>query len=206
MNFRADRSPTAPNQTPNVGELGEQVVAGWLQTQGWVILHQRWRSRWGEIDAIAQRDIKGKEKARENSLASLETNQQLELPLISPSPHPLTPSPLIAFVEVKTRSSRNWDAGGLLAITPQKQAKLWKTAELFLAEYPELANFPCRFDVALVSYQRVSQRSRDKQSDRSVVATDSIKQGRSVQLGQPIVVAGYRLILHDYIESAFQWD
>jgi putative endonuclease len=168
-------------QTPNVGELGEQLVAWWLQTQDWVILHHRWHCRWGEIDLIAQQ-------------------QEWRNGRISP-PHPLT----LAFVEVKTRSQGNWDADGLLAITPQKQAKLWRTAQLFLAERPDLENLPCRFDVALVRCQHISQRSRldDAAVSPSVEAIGKAIQVPSVQLGQSVIVAGYRLILQDYIQSAF---
>ena len=168
-------------QTPKVGELGEQLVAWWLHTQDWLILHHRWHCRWGEIDLIAQQ-------------------QEWRNGRISP-PHPLT----LAFVEVKTRSQGNWDADGLLAITPQKQAKLWRTAQLFLAERPDLENLPCRFDVALVRCQHISQRSRIDETavSPSVEAIGKAIQVPSVQLGQSVIVAGYRLILQDYIQSAF---
>lgn len=170
------------HQTPNVGELGEQLVAGWLQTQDWVILHHRWHCRWGEIDLIAQQEEKGNGR-------------------VCP-PHLFT----LAFVEVKTRSQGNWDADGLLAITRQKQAKLWRTAQLFLAERPDLANLPCRFDVALVSCQRISQGSRldDTALSPSPAVIGKAIQVPSVQLGQAVIVADYRLILQDYIQSAFE--
>ena len=40
----------------SIGKIGEQFVAQWLISQGWQILHERWRSPWGEIDIIAQYD------------------------------------------------------------------------------------------------------------------------------------------------------
>lgn len=112
----------------NPGTLGENLVATWLEQQGWEILHRRWRCRWGELDIIAL----GHES--------------------QPSPDSSFSSEILSFVEVKTRGRGNWDADGLLAITPQKQAKLIQAAQLFLSGHPELSEYPCRFDVALVRY------------------------------------------------------
>jgi putative endonuclease len=113
---------------PDIGTLGEDLVAQWLQSTGWIILHRRFSCRWGEIDIIAQ-------------------FQDAKLDNLT-----------LAFIEVKTRSSGNWDAGGRSAITVQKQAKLWRTAQMFLSEYPEKADYPCRFDVAIVYCQRISKK------------------------------------------------
>lgn len=179
------------NQMPNIGELGEQLVAKWLQTQDWVILHHRWRCRWGEIDLIARQEESGRARVWESKRVS-------KIPL-------LPPSPLLAFVEVKTRSPGNWDADGVLTITPPKQAKLRRTAALFLSKRPDLANLPCRFDVALVNCQRVSQHSRCDHTSLSPApgAIGKAIQVPPLQLGQPVLAAGYQLILQDYIQSAF---
>ncbi len=203
MSLQTDPTSAPQNPTPNVGALGEQLVAEWLQTQNWEILHSRWRCRWGEIDLIAQQKPRGtsKEGEQENVLPNLETHRNVYS------------SPLLAFVEVKTRSSRNWDADGRLAITPQKQAKLWQTAQLFLAEHPKFANLPCRFDVALVSYRRISQRphrvnpapasEQSATSSSSLATIDDAPRVPPLQLGQPLCRSGYRLVLQDYIPSAF---
>jgi putative endonuclease len=196
VNLWVDHTLIPGNQTLNVGELGEQLVAWWLQTQNGVVLHQRWHCRWGEIDLIVQRHpVEGGEKSSRDRKSAAKADRSLvALPSHS----------FLSFVEVKTRSHRNWDADGLLAITPSKQAKLWQTAQLFLAERPDLANLPCRFDVALVSCQRVSPRPRRNDTDTSASsAIDKAIAVPLVQLGQPVLVAGYRLCLHDYIESAF---
>lgn len=195
MNFWTEAKVGSQSPTPPIGELGEQLVAFWLQTQNWVILHHRWRCRWGEIDLIAQQQEPGFSGTEENSYPNL----------------------VLAFIEVKTRSPRNWDCDGRLAITPQKQGKLWKSAQYFLAEHPELANLPCRFDVALVSYERVSQCSRlvsqatllangeaiGFEEHRTSSSSSSTAIDIAIHPGQPIFTQGYRLILQEYIPSAF---
>jgi putative endonuclease len=56
----------------------------------------------------------------------------------------------LLFIEVKTRSAKNWDTDGLLAITAKKKAKILQGSAMFLGVYPELIDRACRFDVALV--------------------------------------------------------
>jgi putative endonuclease len=102
---------------------------------------------------------------------------------------------ILAFVEIKTRNTRNWDADGLLAINNKKQAKLIKTANLFLATNPHLASYPCRFDAAIVSHHQTKEKS-------IVALSEAI-----VKVGQPIIIEPDReLILLDYLEGAFEGD
>ncbi|AFY71152.1 UPF0102 protein yraN [Thalassoporum mexicanum PCC 7367] len=56
----------------------------------------------------------------------------------------------IIFVEVKTRSDRNLDHNGSLAITLPKQKRLYQAALEFIAQNQELGDYILRFDVALV--------------------------------------------------------
>ena len=64
----------------------------------------------------------------------------------------------LLFIEVKTRNGRSWDLNGLLSITPQKQARIVQTAELFLVKYPDLLEYSCRFDVAIVRHQSIDSK------------------------------------------------
>ncbi|MEG4207131.1 YraN family protein [Microcoleus sp. Pol7_A1] len=161
-------SPQSPNSR-DIGTLGEKLVAEWLQQQGWEILHRQWHCRWGEIDIIAL----GRDEESEK-------NRVL----------PNHKSPTLAFVEVKTRRRGNWDAGGMLAVTTTKQAKLWQTAEIFLSTRPDLANNSCRFDVALVRCE--PSRPNTKQI-LPLTAANS----------QSALAENYRLTLQEYIRSAF---
>ncbi|MEL6440769.1 MAG: YraN family protein [Cyanobacteria bacterium J06621_8] len=102
----------------------------------------------------------------------------------------------IAFVEVKTRKQRNWDADGLLAVNAVKQQKLLQTAALFLAHQPHLAELPCRFDVGLVSYQLSNSSTKN-------ITEFPISQINRLQIGQPIVIQSYTMKIKNYLQAAF---
>jgi putative endonuclease len=158
--FSGSPSPGSPHPEPGV--LGEQLVARWWRSQGALVLHQRWHCRWGELDLIVGQPQSGA------------PNQPRSL----------------AFVEVKTRSSGNWDADGALAMTHAKQKKLWKTAQVFLSQRPDWSELPCQFDVALV-YCRALPRG----------VSISPRPAPSDRYSQ--IASGYRLTLQDYIPNAF---
>jgi putative endonuclease len=162
--------PDSPQQDPphpakqsalERGQYAEELVAQWLIGQGWEILYRRWRCRWGELDLVAY---------------------------LPDSASTLT---RLAFVEVKARSRGNWDADGLLAITPQKQAKLWRTAQAFLSQHSYLAELSCRFDVALVACQ----------NSHSSSPTPSPTVWGKVQLGKTVAIAHHRLTLREYLPN-----
>ena len=195
---------------PDIGVLGEDLVARWLQSHGWTILHRRWRCPGGELDLVAKLDLEARGERREvrgeeDKGAILTTSHQ---PLATPpslrtsSRFANTPcSSFLAFVEVKTRKQNNWDAGGLLAITPQKQKRLWQAAEYFLSAYPNLATYQCRFDVALVQHRKLSLAQLRQASPTLDISPDL--SSLSVQLGQAVIVGGYQLVLQEYLSAAF---
>lgn len=156
----------------DIGVLGEELVVQWLQSTEWLVLNRRWHCRWGELDIIAIQ--KSEIRSQESEIS--------------------TPTPLLAFIEVKTRSQGNWDVDGLLSITPQKQAKIWRTAECFLATYPNLADYPCRFDVALVRCQRLPKSKHPKSPEMF---------SKVFQVEQAGDILEYQLSLQEYIVSAF---
>ncbi len=159
------------------GILGEELVAKWLNQQGWQILHRRWQCRWGELDIIAMKNSPFRNNSGQNFLNL----------------------PILAFVEVKTRSRGNWDQDGLLAVTESKQTKLWQTAEMFLSDRPELADYSCRFDVALVRCNYIQKNSPFPIAPSPEEQLSEL----TVEIGNSVELAGYQLILQNYISSAF---
>ena len=60
---------------------------------------------------------------------------------------------MLIFVEVKTRTTNYFDPAEL--ITPTKQKRILRTAEYFLMQN-NYATMACRFDSALISWQRAT--------------------------------------------------
>lgn len=166
---RSSSTQSTKASTRETGLWAEALVAQWLKQQGWKILQRRWHCRWGELDLVAHQ------------------------------PHRQANEATIAFVEVKARSGKSWDFNGRLAITEQKQTKLWKAAALFLAEHPPLMHLPCRFDVALVQVH-----PRFAKSNRCDRFSPDSPSEIIIQLGQPIGFPSCCLSLQHYIPAAFE--
>ena len=137
----------------------------------------------------------------------------------------------LVFVEVKTRSPGNWDRNGALAITPAKQLKLLRTAELFFIQHPQWAHLARRFDVALVGR---SPRGTVAGVEGSVIRPitgltersnpqlnlklphELMRQSTSglphelpnefITLGEPTQFQGQALVLWDYWPGAIEFD
>lgn len=177
MSTPAHRSPRRTDRkrsNSTTGLLAEELVAQWLMQQHGEILQRRWHCRWGELDLVAQ------------------------LPTSVDRPFAQT---TIAFVEVKARRENNWDLDGILSITAQKQQKLIKTAELFLADYPHLANLPCRFDVALVHIHAHNRKAAVADNQNSLL--DELNVPEPIDLGKSVTFGGHNLSLQHYIPAAF---
>ncbi len=59
----------------------------------------------------------------------------------------MTKGKTIVFFEVKKRTDLSECA---YAITPKMQRRIYRAAEIFLADHPEFADYACRFDAVLV--------------------------------------------------------
>lgn len=100
----------------------------------------------------------------------------------------LNPDGDLIFIEVKTRSPRNIDEDGVLAVTRTKQRKLIQSAKLFQLKHPSHQARNCRFDIALV-------RARSPQPHPTRTPNPSIAFNRTI--------GNYDLTLVNYIVNAF---
>ena len=101
------------------------------------------------------------------------------------------PTTTLTFIEVKTRSVRNWDENGALAINYKKQEKLRLAGEIFLSNNPAFSLCNCRFDVALLTYQK----GISTKSENNLIIPP--------KLNKIINYQGYQFKIVDYIENAF---
>jgi putative endonuclease len=77
----------------------------------------------------------------------------------------------------------------LLAITSQKQKKLYRTAQMFLSAYPQFSDTYSRFDLALVKARLLSSES------------DHHNTLPAITLNSPVFYHGYELTLTTYLEG-----
>ncbi len=101
-----------PNRR-RVGAAFEERAEKLLLEEGYSITARNFRTRYGEIDRIAQRDD------------------------------------LLVFVEVKMRRSDAY-GGAAEAVDDRKGRQLYRMAEQFLMEHPELQDRDMRFDVVAI--------------------------------------------------------
>ncbi len=62
--------------------------------------------------------------------------------------------PTLVFIEVRQRKPSNY-GDAALSVTASKQRKVIKTAQCLLQQYPEYADYDCRFDV--IAYNTMSK-------------------------------------------------
>ena len=103
----------------------------------------------------------------------------------------------LIFVEVKTRQKNNWDNDGLEAISFTKQQKISQSAATFLSQNSNYYDLYIRFDVALIQYQKSSQKTKKPR----------LKQDLSLFLDKIIIShqsSEIELRLIKYLENAFE--
>lgn len=105
------------NTRQSLGRWGESLARGFLREKGYTIIARNERTPYGEIDLIAQY----------SSESGIEKKE------------------VLVFVEVKTRTSRNFGYPEE-SITPRKQSNLISASLYYLQEHPEV-DMDWRIDV-----------------------------------------------------------
>lgn len=128
-----------------------------------------------------------------------------ELDIVAQAPVPVQQ---LIFVEVKVRGDRNWDQSGLLSITRQKQQKLILAAQAFLADNPSLEGCHCRFDVALVKYEKNSCESLQQDSQGVNLTTLQASSNKALDVASEFERAvvenkEFQFAIQHYLQGAF---
>ena len=114
----------------------------------------------------------------------------------------------LIFVEVKVRGDRNWDQSGLLSITRQKQQRLILAAQAFLADNANLDACHCRFDVALVKYEKNSCESFQQDSQSVNLTTRQASSNKALDNtavfeGAVVDNKEFQFVIQHYLQGAF---
>lgn len=103
-----------------IGELGEELAVAYLLDQGWTIRDRNFRTKFGELDIVAQKEVqRGRGRAQ-----------------------------LIAFVEVKARRSTR-RAAPEASVTFKKRKTLARLGRFYIKQF-SLHSAILRFDVIAV--------------------------------------------------------
>ena len=128
-----------------------------------------------------------------------------ELDIVAQAPAPVQ---YLIFVEVKVRGDGNWDQSGLLSITRQKQQKLILAAQAFLADNVSLGGCHCRFDVALVTYEKKSCESFQQDSQGVNLTTLQASSNKTLDAqsafeGAVVDNKEFQFVIQHYLQGAF---
>ncbi|MGK7900730.1 MAG: YraN family protein [Hormoscilla sp.] len=159
------------------GALGEELVAQWLQQQGWAILHRRWRTRSGELDIIAQR-------ARQLAFVEVKTRSRGNWDADGK----------LAISAKKQQFI--WQAAELFLAAYPAYADLSCRFDVALVYCQSLPRSPN-------SHPLPSPDTHDNKFNHACQVTLPAMQSKSVKLGQAVRVGDYQFILQEYIPSAF---
>jgi putative endonuclease len=171
-----------------IGTLGEQLVARWLQLKNYQLLAHNWRCRWGEIDLIVQESTSGeiafvevKTRSAHNWDADglLAINPSKQQKLIQTADLFLAQQPLLA--ELPCR----FDVGLVSYQSCDREAYLKDNRE---ASAKEHYAYPLR---------------EPNPQNKHNLSLTVINQLHQLEIGQAVIIDYCKLTLKDYLAAAF---
>ncbi len=161
----------------DIGNLGEELTARWLECQNYNLLQRNWRCRWGEIDIIAQ-DRKDKTVI----FVEVKTRRQYNW----------DEGGLLA-VDLTKQEKIIKTASWFLAKYPQLEELPCRFDVALVGYIAQIAQTPLW----------VADRDRRKDSKKREAKID-LREIVRVDIGQPAVIGQYRVTLENYLQSAFE--